>query len=521
MFRAHDLADGGLGGPAAFAAARSFGQNAPAAPLKVTLPLRLQRWRLRVEAYCHRLDLAPDLAEDIGSARWLRGFGTMIGLAIAALSFWPDFSAVEAATAIPADPATRDEFRSQMIMPLALGGDSGRRMGANAAVQALSFVPERPSIKLVATLVQGDSFGRMLQRAGVGAGDAARATDLVAAQVPLGDIAPGTRFDITLGRREAEGGPRPLDKLDFRARFDLDLALARSGGGLALSRRPIAVDTTPLRIRGAVGPSLYRSARAAGAPVKAIQQYLQTIDGHISLDGDIAPSDQFDFIVSYKRAASGESETGELLFAGLERGGRPLAQLVRWGSDGQFYDANGANGGGEVSQSARTFAPVNGRMTSGYGMRRHPILGYARLHAGVDFGAAWGSPIFAVSDGVVSYSGRRGGHGNYVRLEHGGGIGSGYGHMSRIAVAGGTRVRAGQVIGYVGSTGLSTGPHLHFEVYRGGATINPLSVSFTVKAQIDTKQRDALKARLVQLKKVAPGAALKSLGARQAVAKPK
>ena len=104
---------------------------------------------------------------------------------------------------------------------------------------------------------------------------------------------------------------------------------------------------TPLRIRGAVGPSLYRSARAAGAPVKAIQQYLAAIDAQISLDGDISPSDQFDFIVAYKRSASGESETGELLFAGLERGGRPLAQLVRWGSandsGGQFYDASGSS----------------------------------------------------------------------------------------------------------------------------------------------------------------------------------
>ena len=524
MFRTGDQTGEGLGGPAALAAALSAAQILPEASPPAALRERLSRWKWQIEAYCHKLDLAPDLAEDIGSARWLRGFGTMIGLTVAALSFWPDFSAVEAATALPADPATRDEFRSQMIMPLALGGDSGRRMGANTAVQALSFVPERPSIKLVATLGQGDSFGRMLQRVGVGASDAARASELVSAQVPLAAISPGTRFDITLGRRDASGGPRPLDKLDFRARFDLDLAVVRSGGGLAVSRRPIAIDATPLRIRGTVGPSLYRSARAAGAPVKAIQQYLQTIDGHINLEGDISPSDQFDFIVAYKRAVSGESEAGELLFAGLERGGRPLAQLVRWGSanddsGGQFYDASGSNSSGETSQRARTFAPVNGRMTSGYGMRRHPILGYARMHAGIDFGAAWGSPIFAVSDGVVSYAGRHGGHGNYVRLEHGGGLGTGYGHMSRIAASPGMRVRAGQVIGYVGSTGMSTGPHLHYEVYRGGATINPLSVSFTVKTQIDTKQRDALKARLLQLKKVVPGAALKSLAAKQAVTK--
>ncbi|MEO6716139.1 MAG: M23 family metallopeptidase, partial [Novosphingobium sp.] len=308
------------------------------------------------------------------------------------------------------------------------------------------------------------------------------------------------------------------ERLNFRARFDLDLAVARTGGRLAMALHPLAVDASPLRIRGMVGPSLYRSARAAGAPIKAIQQYLAAIDSRFSLDGEVAPSDQFDFVVAYKRAASGESETGDLLFAGLERGGKPLAQLVRWGRDGQFYEATGNDDPTRGPQSVRIFAPVNGHMTSGFGMRRHPILGYVRMHAGIDFGAAWGSPIFAVSDGIVSFAGRHGGHGNYVRLEHGGGLGSGYGHMSRIAVAPGTHVRAGQVIGYVGSSGLSTGPHLHFEAYCGGATVNPLSVSFTVKAQIDTKQRDALKQRLLQLKKIAPGSGLKSLAVKQAIA---
>ena len=478
---------------------------------------RYLRWKSAIEAHCHRLDLAPDLAEDIGSARWLRGLGTCVGLMVAAVSFWPDFSSVEAATTLPGDPATRDEFRSQMIMPLALGADSGRRMGAGAAVQPLLAVPERPSIQMVSTLGQGDSFGRMLQRAGVGTAEASRVSALVATQVPLDGIGTGTRFDITLGRRDASGAPRPLEKLAFRARFDLDLAIARRGGALALAPHPLAVDSTPLRITGLVGPSLYRSARAAGAPVKAIEQYLQTLDSRVSLDSDVSPRDKFDFVVAFKRAASGESETGDLLYAGLERGGHPLTQLVRWGEDGQFFDA-GPNGESAVSpHSARFVTPVNGHMTSGFGMRMHPILGYVRMHAGIDFGAAWGSPIYAVSDGVVSYAGRHGGHGNYVRIEHGGGLGSGYGHMSQIAVAPGTHVHAGQVIGFVGSSGLSTGPHLHFEVYRGGVTVNPLSVSFANTSQIDTKQRDALKKRLLQLQSIVPGAALKSLAIKQAV----
>jgi murein DD-endopeptidase MepM/ murein hydrolase activator NlpD len=283
------------------------------------------------------------------------------------------------------------------------------------------------------------------------------------------------------------------------------MSIERQGGRLVLTRQPIAVDAMPLRIRGTVGSSLYRSARAAGAPPKAIQQYLQTLDQHISLEGDVTPEDKFDIIVAHKRAASGESETGNLIYAGLEQNGKPRAQLMRWGDDGQFFEASGM---GQQRASSGMLSPVAGRMTSSYGMRRHPILGYARMHAGIDFGAAWGSPIYAVSDGMVSYAGRHGGHGNYVRLEHGGGLGTGYAHMSRIAVSSGTRVHAGQVIGYVGSTGLSTGPHLHYELYQNGRTVNPLSVSFTVNQQVDKEQLATFKERLAKLLSVRPGAAL-------------
>lgn len=474
---------------------------------------RCAQWRDRVQSRCGSLELATDLAEGVGTARWFRGIGTMLGLALAAASFWPDFSQVEAATALPDEPEVRDEFRSQMIMPLALGGESGRRMGATQLVTPLSSAPERPMVQLTSSLARGDSFGLMLQRAGVGPADAARVSDLVAGTVPLGAIGAGTRFDITLGRRSGAGAPRPLERLSFRARLDLALAVERQGSDLTLVPRPIAVDATPLRIRGTVGSSLYRSARAAGAPMNAIQQYLRALDSHLSLEGDIAAGDTFDFVVAYKRSAAGESEAGPLLFAGLDKGRKPRVQLVRWGGEGQFVEASAMG----KPQSASLVGPVAGRMTSGYGLRRHPILGYARMHAGVDFGARWGAPIYAVTDGVVSYAGRHGGHGNYVRLQHGGGIGTGYAHMSRIAVASGTRVRTGQVIGYVGSTGLSTGPHLHYELYKDGRTVNPLSVRFTVRSPVDKKQQAAFKARLAELKAVKPGAALNSLAPKLAV----
>lgn len=467
---------------------------------------RYDQWRERMSLRFSSLDLAPDLAEDIGSIRWLRGAGTLFALSATALLFWPDFAPVEAAAPMELRDDVRDEFRSRMIMPLALGGDSGRHMAPTAAVVPLRTAPERPQIELVATLAQGDSFARMLQRAGVGGTEAGQIASLISSTIPLSEIESGTKVDIVLGRRAGPNQPRPLDSLSFRARFDLELALERRGGALTLDPRPIRVDTTPLRIRGKVGSSLYRSARAAGAPAKAVQDYLRTLASQYDLDSAIGPNDEFDFILSYKRAATGEVQTGELLYAGVIRNGKPKSQLMRWGKEGIFYEASGVG-----EQKSGLLAPVNGPISSRFGMRRHPILGYTRMHAGLDFKAGYGTPIYAVTDGTVSFAGRHGGHGNFVKLNHGGGLGTGYAHMSRISVSSGQRVRRGQVIGYVGSTGLSTGPHLHYEMYRNGKVVNPASVQFVTRATLSGKELADFRARLAQLMLVEPGAALVSL----------
>jgi len=464
---------------------------------------RCEEWRLGLSARFETVDFAPDLAEKIGSRRWFRGFGTFIGLCTLSLAFWPDFSPVEAAPAMAIDGSARDEFRSQMILPLALGADSGRRMGATQAVIPLKTVPERPQIDMLATLVRGDSFGRMLQRAGVGSGDADRVSELVARTMPLQDLESGTQVDITLGRRPAPGQARPLDALKFRARFDLELAIERIDGNLALQRKPIRVDETPLRIRGTVGQSLYRSARAAGAPASAVQQYLKALDEQIDMDRSVRSTDTFDIIIAHKRAATGERQAGQLLFAGIERGGKPTTQLMRWGRDGRFFEASGVG-----EQRSGLVAPVPGGTSSRFGMRRHPILGYRRMHSGLDFRASYGTPIVAVTDGRVSGAGRMGGCGNAVRLDHGGGLQTRYCHMSRMAVRSGQSVRRGQVIGYVGSTGLSTGAHLHYEMYRSGRAVDPASVNFVTRAELSGAQLREFRAALAKLRTVEAGAAL-------------
>ncbi len=462
-----------------------------------------------LEAWCARVELAPDLASEIGSRKWFRGLATLVGLGIVAFAFRPDFTVVEAATSVPLAARMRDEYRSQTIAPLALGADSGRHMGANPLVHPLAAAPERPRIELVSTLGGGDSLARMLARAGVGPLDVSSVENLVGSAVPVDEIESGTQFDITLGKRPQQAAPRALESLDFRARFDLDLTVERAGaqGPLRLVRHPIHVDATPLRIEGKVGSSLYRSARAAGAPVAAIQAYLRAIDKYVSLDSDLHADDEFDMIVGYKRSARGEHQVGDLLYAGVIQDGKPKVQLLRWGKDGEMFPADTVG----QPRAVPVGMPVAGHITSPYGMRRHPILGYTRMHAGIDFGAPYGTPIHAVAAGRVTYAGRHGGHGNYVRIQHAGGLGTGYGHMSRIAVRNGEQVTAGEVIGYVGSTGLSTGPHLHFEAYREGHTINPAGLKIMARPQIAGAERDAFKARMAALLGTVPGAALADL----------
>lgn len=463
-------------------------------------PISLPNWRERLS----EIDWAPDLGRDIGTRDWWRGMTTLVALSAMTLALWTGIGPVQAHEA-PLGTRDWEMARSQTIAPLAWGADTGRRMAANDAVQPLAVAPERPRIELTATLGQGDGFMRILERTGVGAIEAERIAAMVSNAVPLDRIEAGTRLNIVLGRRAVRTDARPLESLTFRAALDLRLELARENGALKMERIAIAVDDTPLRIRGRVGESLYRSARAAGAPPSAVQAYLRVIGGQLSVSRDIRADDQYDIIVAHRRAETGETEVGALLYAGLVRGDRPRLRMLPWKVDGseQWFEASGVG-----QQRTGMSQPVQGRITSGFGARRHPILGYVRRHNGMDFGAPHGAPIYAVSDGTIAVAGYSGGYGRFVRINHGGNLGTGYGHMSRIAVSAGQHVRRGQIIGYVGSSGLSTGPHLHYELYRGGVPVNPASVRFATRAALSGAQLAAFHARLNELSSVTPGAAL-------------
>jgi murein DD-endopeptidase MepM/ murein hydrolase activator NlpD len=448
------------------------------------------------------IDWTPDLGSRIGSPEWFRGAATCLALLAGAWLLSPGLTPppLIGTTPAPLSGSEWDEARAQSIAPIAWGATTGRHVAAGDLVAPLAETPERPIVELTATLGTGDDFESALERAGVSNDDADTVAALVSRQMALGDLKPGTRLDLTLGRRASKSVPRPLEKLAFRARFDLELAIARTDGKLTLTPQPIAIDHTPLRIEGLVGASLYRSARAAGVPASIVATYLKAIAAHVSL-GHVGSSDRFDFIIERDRAATGEERLGDLLFAGLDQG-RDDLRLVRWheGDEDQWFSASGK---GMIKQAGGGL-PVAGHITSTFGRRYHPILHYYRMHEGIDVGARYGSPIHATAAGTVTLAGRKGGYGNFVSINAGGGLSMGFGHMSRIAVHRGQHVAAGQVIGYVGSTGLSTGPHVHYEVRRNNRPINPLSVKLTSMAQLAGADLRKFKAHVSSLLAVRP-----------------
>jgi murein DD-endopeptidase MepM/ murein hydrolase activator NlpD len=445
--------------------------------------------------------LVVDLGENLFSRDWWRGAATLAALIAWALLLGPGIEPLPAGS--PGKPAiaVRQQWDAVGVGALAEGSRSGMRMAPASTVEPIASAPERAFIDLFAT-VGPDGLARSLARIGAATGDAIQVESLVRGEG--GRIVPGTGVELTLGRKGA-GGLSPIEAVTLRTGLDMRMRIARGDAGLKLTKLPIAVDRSPVRIRGRAGDGLYWALRAAGASSETAAAYLRALATSIDV-GEIAPDDRFDMIIANRRAAGGDSQAGPLLYAGLERHGQPSLQLVAWAVGGKMSWVDAATAGRVQAASAMVW-PVNARITSTFGRRYHPILHFSRMHKGIDFGAAWGTPIHAAADGQVSRAGWAGGYGRQVRIDHGGGLATSYSHMSRMIVAPGSLVRQGQVIGYVGTSGLSTGAHLHYEVLRGGQAVNPMSVRFASAPAVDPAMTKAIKARLQALLKVGTKAA--------------
>lgn len=250
-------------------------------------------------------------------------------------------------------------------------------------------------------------------------------------------------------------------------------------------------DDEYVRASGRIGSNLTDALKKANVPERIGREYVAVLIRAIPLANGLSVEDKFDLVYE-------PGPKGRLLYVGLDRIARADIELLKWTDGKQVVWINGDGVGGEQSQGMRM--PVNGRVTSGFGSRFHPILGYRRMHAGLDLAAGYGSPIVAAADGRVLSAGWAGGYGQMVRIAHVGSIQTMYGHMSRIVARSGAFVRQGQLIGYVGSTGLSTGPHLHYEVLKNGRPVNPTSVKLAAApAQLQGEKLHAFQGALRSL----------------------
>jgi murein DD-endopeptidase MepM/ murein hydrolase activator NlpD len=221
---------------------------------------------------------------------------------------------------------------------------------------------------------------------------------------------------------------------------------------------------------------IYRAAFTYGLTSAMSRQIIRMLAADVDFQSRLQPADRIEVLFSRPDADNQATEESELLYVSATFGGTTRNFYRFQMEDGtiDYFDGEG--------RSARQFLlrnPVpNGRFTSGFGMRRHPVLGYSRMHTGVDWAAPRGTPIIASGNGVVNRAAWAGGYGRQVIIRHTNGYETSYSHLHAIAdgVSQGARIRQGQVIGYVGATGLATGNHLHYELHVNGSPVDPMRV---------------------------------------------
>lgn len=388
-----------------------------------------------------------------------------------------------AAAAAPPVVAPKQDARTRSRTPLigsvavtlagAIFAYTARPAGDDLAVPSPAPVatPGTSYDQRVLNIAGPAAIAPTLRSLGVAETDATRAAEL--AQAALGDTPGLLRLDVTLA-----GGT--LHDATLTHPDGGGVAIERGGNGALVAKPLSAKLTRRMRfVRGELdGESFYSSAVAAGVSDVLVGAFANAFRYDFDIQREVAPGDIFEAGFEERINADGEPVGApRLIYASLATAAktRALYQYQLPGeAEAEWFDSSGRS-----SRRALMRTPVDAaRISSGFGMRGHPILGFRKMHRGTDFAAPTGTPIFAAGDATVSFAGMKGANGNFVRLRHDNGWETLYLHMNRIAptVVPGSRVAQGMQIGEVGTTGRSTGPHLHYEVHIDGQAVDPMSI---------------------------------------------
>lgn len=399
------------------------------------------------------------------------------------------------AAALPTVEAVQAASREELPLP-----DDAPSTAAPADAE-----PAAAFFETTIRLEKGDTLGSVLHELGFGTQDVADAIAALAPHVRMKRLPVDQAMTVKIRPADDEADAKPiLLAITIRPEPRREITLERDDeGDYSVEVEVFDVVSKLQRASGTVDGSVINSAEAAGVPRPALAEMLRAFSWDVNFQHDIKVGDRFDVLIEQAWTSDGwPVDAGRVLWAELTTGGGERSYSVyRFKPAGRaefFYNRKGES---VVRALLRT--PLNmSRISSRFGLRRHPVLGFTRLHAGIDFAAPPGTPILAAGTGRVVEAGPNGGYGRWVKISHDGGLATGYAHMSRIApgVRRNARVRQGQVIGFVGSSGLSTGPHLHFELHRNGRPVNPLSVAQTaLRTRLGGDDLSRFKARVVEI----------------------
>jgi murein DD-endopeptidase MepM/ murein hydrolase activator NlpD len=335
------------------------------------------------------------------------------------------------------------------------------------------------------TVRRGDTLMKALMRAGASADDSYAAIEALRTLFDPRRLRAGQTIVATFDTDTAAGGEF-LAGVSLPLDVEREIAALRAPDGAFMPHETIReLDLAPVHAAGTIDGSLYESASDSGVPARTIMDLIRIFSWDVDFQRGIQPGDRFDVLFDAYHAPDGSRvKEGDVTFASLTLSGTELKLYRYETSDGEidYFDEKGRS-----ARKALMKTPVDGaKLSSRYGSRKHPILGYTMMHRGIDFAAPRGTPVMAAGDGVVEQAGPNGAYGNYVRLRHNGTYKTAYAHLQGYGpgIRSGRRVRQGDVIGFIGSTGRSTGPHLHYEVLRADRQVNPLGLKLPTGLQL-------------------------------------
>lgn len=406
-------------------------------------------------------------------------------------------------------PSSRDDSpqASQLLDPrAALYNDMERETTKPVTAAQSDSELEDQAARPMLTVVQvdrGDTLLDLLMKAGVERQEAHSAIQAMREVYNPRDLKVGQQVTVTFDRAADGLGTRQFHEVSLQPDAGRQVTAKRSADqNFAAQEIKRELTKTVSRFSGTIKSSLFETASTMGLSPSAVVEMIRVLSYDVDFQRDVQQGDSFAVMLEQYVDKKGKVvREGDLLYAGMTLSGNSIA-LYRYVDGGGLPDYY--NTKGESVKKALLRTPVDGaRLSSGYGNRKHPILGYNKMHKGIDFAAPTGTPIMAAGAGVVEQAGPNGAYGNYVRIRHSSGYSTAYAHMSRFAqgIRSGKRIEQGQTIGFVGSTGRSTGAHLHYEVLTAGSQINPLSIKVPTGTKLAGKELDRFNTAMTQTMK--------------------